>query len=121
MCSNIVAGRILWVQMPPERGQDRIRPAVVLLAPDADGYVGVVAGSASGEPDNPDHAFELPWDSEHPCRTGLRKRTVIDLMWRTRVHLNDIKKAGGVLPGPALAEMQERIRALTPELGEPTT
>ena len=119
MDSDIVAGRILWVELSP-RGQKKLRPAVALSAPDAGGYVYVVAGSASGQPDNPHHAFELPWDSGGHCRTGLKKRTVLDLTWRDRVHLDEILGRGGVLPGPTLAKLQAQIRALTPEPGEPS-
>lgn len=118
MVDDISAGRILWVELSP-RGQGKKRPAVALATPDHDNYIYIVVGSASGEPSDPSRAFELPWDPQGHCRTKLRKRTVLDLGWRERISVDDVIRVGGILPGPALAALQEQIRTIAALISKP--
>ena len=109
MADDISAGRVLWVELSP-RGQGKRRPAVALNAPDRDGLVYVVVGSASCEPSDLSVAFELPWHPAGHCRTRLKKRTILDLAWIECISVSEIKDIGGVLPGRNLDAMQEKIR-----------
>jgi hypothetical protein len=118
VADNILLGTILWAKFGP-RGQYKKRPAVVLGEPDSSGILYVVVGSKK-LPRDPSHGIELPWDHQGRCRTKLKVRTIVDISWRRRIHIDDVLQVGGILPPKILVEIQDAIRRLFPNSAKPS-
>jgi mRNA-degrading endonuclease toxin of MazEF toxin-antitoxin module len=108
---NISAGTIVWVRLGP-RGGYKERPAVVLDSPDSDGNLFVVVGTTQVG-DDPATEIELPSSApiRHPL-TKLKKRTVVCLTWREKIHRSSIRDIGGDCPRSLLLDIKRKIRAI---------
>lgn len=116
MVVSIVPGTILWVRLSP-RGQNKQRPAVALESPDSEGNLHIVAGSSKAPLDE-SRGIELPWNPNGHCRTQLRSQTIIDAGWIDCIHVGDVIKIGGVLPGAVLADIQDKVRSIAARSAE---
>jgi mRNA-degrading endonuclease toxin of MazEF toxin-antitoxin module len=115
---SISPGAILWVRL--RRGGNKERPAVVLSAPNSDGWLTVVVASTQSHDQN--REVELPSDANRHPRTKLRKRTFVDIDWveRIRISVDNVPEVKGFVPSTTLERIWDKIREASPTPPEPT-
>lgn len=110
-------GRIVWVEVPDPQGRNpKCRPAVILTSTEeveAGEPIVVAAISTTLAQPLPDDHVELPWDRRGHSRTGLRMRCAAVCSWLTVIVEKDIQGYAGIVPGPQLLQILEKVDALS--------
>jgi len=112
--ASLRQGQIVFAPLIPERGEVKLRPAVI-YTPDAmlgdDEWVRVVAISTSCRPDDPH--IPIPDDAATRLVTRLNRPSSIALSFVDKVYRTHIQPTRGRLPQELLIEMIVRLKLLS--------
>ncbi len=114
MPARLTAGRIVWAEVADPNGIRKLRPAIILRAPDpvaAGGPLDVVAVTSRLTSPLPEDHVLLPWDPRGHPRTGLNRRSAAVCTWLAQIVESDIRDEAGLVPTPLLATILAKVKA----------
>ena len=95
---ELQAGNIVWASVPDPSGKNpKVRPLVVIAAPDSDHFT-AVAVTTSVESFDDQCCVRLPWHRNGHPRTKLRSECMARCDWLASVAVDQITRIGGSVP-----------------------
>jgi len=109
-------GRIVWARVKDPRGQEKLRPALILTPTDEiadESPLVLMAITTTFVDPPPDGHVELPWTARGHKITWLKRRSAAVVTWLVEATTDSIEELGGEVPKKHLAFIDLKLAKLS--------